>query len=117
MLHLLDYFENLLLNLILSFILLQYDASASLLNEESLPHNLISEPSPLGLRLKKTPSLLDLIQMKLSQVHSAAACAIKSGTFDDVKKELKSISAIDKMKASNFPASLLTIGNWEVRTL
>ncbi|KAH7688256.1 hypothetical protein IHE45_03G021600 [Dioscorea alata] len=92
---------------------LLYDAGASLLNQESLPHNLISEPSPLGLRLKKTPSLLDLIQMKLSQVHPAAACAIESGTFDDVKKELKSISAIDKMKASNFPASLLTIGNWE----
>ncbi|KAM0939188.1 hypothetical protein DsansV1_C21g0167921 [Dioscorea sansibarensis] len=94
---------------------LQYGAGASLFNEESVPCNLICEASPLGLRLKKTPSLMDLIQMRLSQVHPAAACAIKSGTFDDGKKDLKSVagSAIDKMKASNFPASLLTIGNWE----
>ena len=120
MLHLLDYFENLLLNLLLLFsFYLQYGAGASLFNQESVPCNLICEPSPLGLRLKKTPSLLDLIQMRLSQVHPAAACAIKSGTFDDGKKDLKSVagSAIDKMKASNFPSSLLTIGNWEVRTL
>jgi hypothetical protein len=31
----------------------------------------LDEPSPLGLRLRKSPSLLDLIQMKLSQEKSA----------------------------------------------
>lgn len=67
--------------------------------------NPLDEPSPLGLRLKKSPSLLDLIQMKLSQQNT-------------IKKDHKATSstATDKLKASNFPASLLKIGSWEVLT-
>ncbi|XP_066333068.1 uncharacterized protein [Miscanthus floridulus] len=34
--------------------------------------DVLDEPSPLGLRLRKSPSLLDLIQMKLSQAKSAS---------------------------------------------
>ncbi|KAG5523218.1 hypothetical protein RHGRI_035139 [Rhododendron griersonianum] len=71
-------------------------------------YNPLEEPSPLGLRLKKSPSLLDLIQMTLSQ-----------GNFPNggsqAKKEHKATtsSGIDKLKASNFPASFLRIGTWE----
>ncbi|GFZ11888.1 hypothetical protein Acr_23g0002730 [Actinidia rufa] len=76
-------------------------------------YNPLDEPSPLGLRLKKSPSLLDLIQMTLSQ-----------GNFPkvgiQVKKEDKATAASgtasDKLKASNFPASFLRIGTWEYKS-
>lgn len=70
-------------------------------------YNPLDEPSPLGLRLKKTPSLLDLIQMTLAKGNSS-----KVGI--DAKKEHKGTTASDKLKASNFPASFLKIGTWEV---
>lgn len=84
-------------------------------------YNPLDEPSPLGLSLRKSPSLLDLIQMRLTQ---KAADAVGSG----VKKESKCTTAaaaasagatlapgsIEKLKASNFPATVLKIGNWEV---
>ncbi|KAL7606397.1 uncharacterized protein LOC111892219 [Lactuca sativa] len=68
--------------------------------------NLLDEPSPLGLRLRKSPSLLDLIQMRLSEGNS----------FSSSTKEHKNTAAsaaTDKLKASNFPASFLKIGTWE----
>ncbi|KAL6996753.1 hypothetical protein U1Q18_006881 [Sarracenia purpurea var. burkii] len=75
-------------------------------------YNPLDEPSPLGLRLKKSPSLLDLIQMTLSQGN-----ATNVGT--QTKKEHKATTAsgtTDKHKASNFPASLLRIGTWEYKS-
>lgn len=84
-------------------------------------YNPLDEPSPLGLRLRKSPSLLDLIQMRLSQGSSASVStapseASDSGSKKDVKGSTAS-SANDKLKASNFPASLLRIGSWEVLLL
>lgn len=68
----------------------------------------LDEPSPLGLRLRKSPSLLDLIQMRLSQGSTS-----KVGSHG--KKEQKgSTGMTEKLKASNFPASVLRIGSWEV---
>ncbi|XP_059299720.1 uncharacterized protein LOC132052273 isoform X1 [Lycium ferocissimum] len=68
------------------------------------------EPSPLGLRLRKSPSLLDLIQMRLSQGSSS-----KAGSHG--KKEQKgSTGMTEKLKASNFPASVLRIGSWEYKS-
>ncbi|KAL3824667.1 hypothetical protein ACJIZ3_020696 [Penstemon smallii] len=78
-------------------------------------YNPLDEPSPLGLRLRKTPSLLDLIQMRLSQGSSSSSETINSGTKKDVKG-IASSSANDKLKASNFPGSLLRIGNWEYKS-
>ncbi|OMO73958.1 hypothetical protein COLO4_26778 [Corchorus olitorius] len=75
-------------------------------------YNPLDEPSPLGLRLKKSPSFLDLIQMKLSQKNANKLTALK-------KKDGKgnSVSGVqDKLKASNFPASLLRIGSWEYKS-
>uniref|UniRef100_A0A1D1YZ22 Pre-rRNA-processing protein IPI3 n=1 Tax=Anthurium amnicola TaxID=1678845 RepID=A0A1D1YZ22_9ARAE len=78
-------------------------------------YNPLCEPSPLGLRLRKSPSLLDLIQMRLSQGNSSKACHLNGdGPEVGKKKDTKSGSATaEKMKASNFPATLLRIGNWE----
>ncbi|KAJ0965780.1 hypothetical protein J5N97_026918 [Dioscorea zingiberensis] len=91
--------------------------AADMLPSEVVPYNLLNEPSPLGLSLRKSPSLLDLIQMRLSQANSAAASSIAScGSLELGKKDLKSTAAsstTDKLKASNFPASLLRIGSWE----
>ncbi|URE12589.1 hypothetical protein MUK42_35425 [Musa troglodytarum] len=79
-------------------------------------HNLLDELSPLGLHLRKSPSSVDLIQMRLSQANSSAAsCGLTLG--GGRKKELMLApvsSTTEKMKASNFPLSLLRIGTWEI---
>ncbi|KAG6421457.1 hypothetical protein SASPL_118010 [Salvia splendens] len=74
-------------------------------------YNPLDEPSPLGLRLRKSPSLLELIQIKLS--HSSVP---KLGSPSNSKKEsLRGAGASgDKLKASNFPGSVLRIGTWEL---
>ncbi|KAM7252671.1 hypothetical protein ACFE04_008180 [Oxalis oulophora] len=79
-------------------------------------YNPLDEPSPLGLRLRKSPSLLDLIQMRLSQ-GSAPSNSNKVDLVGAVKVEgNKAGGTIDKLKASNFPASILRIGRWEYKS-
>ncbi|CAN6819699.1 unnamed protein product [Brassica oleracea] len=68
----------------------------------------LAEPSPLGLSLRKSPSLLDLIQMRLTQSGDP-----KAGGSGVVKQESK---CIEKLKASNFPATVLKIGQWEYKS-
>ncbi|CAI9098719.1 OLC1v1035410C1 [Oldenlandia corymbosa var. corymbosa] len=81
---------------------------------ESSQHNPLAEPSPLGLRLRKSPSLLDLIQMRLSGSNALpVAAAPVEVPSNGIKKDVKTSSASDKMKASNFLASSLRIGGWE----
>ncbi|XP_078443656.1 uncharacterized protein LOC144713049 [Wolffia australiana] len=78
---------------------------------DQAPYNVLNDQSPLGLRLRKSPSLLDLIQMRLSQGTPPKAGESRSETG---KKETKPSSSLpDKMKASNFPATTLKIGSWE----
>lgn len=81
-------------------------------------YNPLDEPSPLGLRLKKSLSLLDLIQMTLSQGSTASIMRNPTeiagqGSKKDMGGSAALLSASDKLKASNFPASLLRIGSWE----
>ncbi|KAL5573065.1 hypothetical protein UlMin_022662 [Ulmus minor] len=74
-------------------------------------YNPLDEPSPLGLRLRKSPSLLELIQMKLSQDGAKlASLGKKSHKGSGVS------SSTDKLKASNFPASILQIGSWQYKS-
>jgi len=78
--------------------------------------NVLDEPSPLGLRLKKSPSLLDLIQMRLSQASNVGESSMdNSGSELSKKKDNKSgmSTAGERLKASNFPANILKIGTWE----
>ncbi|XP_066322806.1 uncharacterized protein [Miscanthus floridulus] len=79
--------------------------------------DVLDEPSPLGLRLRKSPSLLDLIQMKLSQAKSAGEQFDVHNNVSDtpMKKEVRSgaPAAGERLKASNFPANVLRIGSWE----
>ncbi|KAK9715579.1 hypothetical protein RND81_06G174500 [Saponaria officinalis] len=80
--------------------------------------NPLDEPSPLGLRLRKSPSLLELIQMRLSQGKSSSLGPsvrddFKSREKTNTKNIAAAAAATDKLKASNFPASLLRIGSWE----
>ncbi|XP_021747262.1 uncharacterized protein LOC110713110 isoform X2 [Chenopodium quinoa] len=80
-------------------------------NDGVLEYNPLEEPSPLGLKLKKSPSFLDLIHMKLSQEKSASLAKTLA------RKEKGASSAADnKLKASNFPATLLKIGSWEYKS-
>ncbi len=91
------------------------------------PCDPLEEPSPLGLTLKKTPSLLDLITLQLAHssrttASDAANCEMieqgigKSGKIEKCSAPAGS-TVQDKLKASNFPASTLKIGTWEVGLL
>lgn len=89
-------------------------------------YNPLDEPSPLGLSLRKSPSLLELIQMTLTKSGDPKAGTLQAGAVGSgLKKESRGMTAssvgatlapgsIEKLKASNFPASLLKIGQWEV---
>lgn len=77
----------------------------------SLEH-LTDGPSPLGLRLRKSSSLVNLIQMELAQAAKRKREDTESAT-DTSTSDTKSI-AKQITKASNFQASLLKIGAWEV---
>uniref|UniRef100_A0A2C9W1D7 TRF2/HOY1 PH-like domain-containing protein n=1 Tax=Manihot esculenta TaxID=3983 RepID=A0A2C9W1D7_MANES len=80
------------------------DSSLQMMPAASLC-NALDLPCPLGLRLEKSSSLLDLIQMKLSEGHNT-------------KKDHKASGRVsaDKLKASIFSASLLRIGGWEYKS-
>lgn len=89
------------------------------LTQQSL--NPLDEPSPLGLTLRKTPSLLDLISMKLAQsaasdqgTSNSDALSVDAAKNRVGKCLVPTSTNQDKLKASNFPASSLKIGNWEV---
>ncbi|KAF8082911.1 hypothetical protein N665_0800s0008 [Sinapis alba] len=68
----------------------------------------IDEPSPLGLSLRKSPSLQDLIQMRLSQ-------SVKKETIPN-NASSSLVGTVEKLKASNFPATVLRIGQWEYKS-
>ncbi|CAA6671010.1 unnamed protein product [Spirodela intermedia] len=81
---------------------------------EQPQYDVLNDLSPLGLRLRKSPSLLDLIQMRLSQGNPSKACVGNDDSTEGGKKNTKPTSGVpDKLKASNFPATLLKIGTWE----
>eukprot|EP00249_Psilotum_nudum_P018718 c26932_g1_i2 orf=1116-2855(+) len=77
--------------------------------------NLLDEP-PLGLTLRKTPSLVDLIQLKLA--HGDPALSQFPDQEPDIansgrKSSMPLITPAEKLKASNFPAAILEIGTWK----
>lgn len=72
--------------------------------------NPLNEPSPLGLNLRKSPSLLDLIQRKLAQTEDDG---FDQGGNLSRLGSLASSAEKDKLKAANFAASKLRIGEWE----
>ncbi|KAL9996040.1 hypothetical protein Hdeb2414_s0745g00942121 [Helianthus debilis subsp. tardiflorus] len=78
-------------------------------NESADPHSQydpLNEPGLLGLNLRKSESLLELCQARVNQAH-----------IDRMEKDAKArvgfSGAVDNLKASNFPAVLLRIGEWE----
>ncbi|XP_047320462.1 uncharacterized protein LOC124924472 [Impatiens glandulifera] len=77
----------------------------------SLSYNPLDEPSPLGLRFRKSPSLLNLIQMRLTQGNINK---IGSLTKEEQKATISSTS--EKLQTSNFTSSLLRIGSWEYKS-
>ncbi|KAH1061342.1 hypothetical protein AAZX31_02G192700 [Glycine max] len=98
----------------------QWNASNSASSSSPSQYNILDEPSPLGLRLRKSPSLLDLIEMKLSQGNVIIANTQNENFLSSgLKKESRGAAAsdsVEKLKASNFPASLLRIGSWEYKS-
>ncbi|KAJ9141257.1 hypothetical protein P3X46_031811 [Hevea brasiliensis] len=97
----------------------QWGAGANAFPVPPSQYNPLDEPSPLGLRLRKSPSLLDLIQMRLSQGGTSVPRTQQTGNNNSAVKESKTTAAsggTDKLKASNFPASILRIGSWEYKS-
>ncbi|XP_071726861.1 uncharacterized protein [Rutidosis leptorrhynchoides] len=96
----------------------QTTTQQSSLNNELSLYDGLNEPSPLGLCLKKSPSLLELIQEKINQSHSEKADLPSENHEATTKTDSKARAkgkrvANDKLKASHFPALLLRIGQWE----
>lgn len=75
--------------------------------------NLLNERSPLGLNLRKSPSLLDLIQRKLAHNEDDVSDGSDQGAKMNRPGNFASAADKDKLKAANFPASKLRIGTWE----
>lgn len=90
------------------------------MSSSALENSILDEPSPLGLRLKKSHSFLDLIETMLSKGNNSDIANTKSDHLNSgLKKETRGAAAAasgsnEKLKASNFPATLLRIGSWEV---
>ncbi|XP_077215370.1 uncharacterized protein LOC143849944 isoform X2 [Tasmannia lanceolata] len=94
----------------------QWSTGSSNISPQPANYNPLDEPSPLGLRLRKSPSLLDLIQMRLSQGNAAMMGVASGENIGLGEKDVKCsnlLASSDKLKASNFPVSLLRIGTWE----
>nr|GEY71692.1 hypothetical protein [Tanacetum cinerariifolium] len=93
-------------------------------NNNELPvqeshYNPLNAPSPLGLRLRKSPSLLELAQKRLNQSRGDKGELPVENVEGRAKRESKSRTrarasgSVDRLKASHFPALLLRIGQWE----
>ncbi|KAG6523577.1 hypothetical protein ZIOFF_013438 [Zingiber officinale] len=90
------------------------DASTSC--EQALYNNVLREPGPLGLYPRKSRSLADMIQMMLSQAKAGKTICFTSSKGSEVGEQSDfsaSSSSLSKIKASNFPTSLLSIRTWE----
>lgn len=73
-------------------------------------------PPPLGLHLRKSPSLVELIERKLAQGDMASpenSEAVTQSTNKGKKSNTLLNCQQDKLKASNFSAMVLRIGTWE----
>uniref|UniRef100_A0A1J3GQA7 TRF2/HOY1 PH-like domain-containing protein n=1 Tax=Noccaea caerulescens TaxID=107243 RepID=A0A1J3GQA7_NOCCA len=105
-----------------------WSSGTSSLSMAPAKYNPLDEPSPLGLSLRKSPSLLELIQRRLAENGDPKSETLHVGAVGSgLKRESKGITAasvgatlapgsIEKLKASNFPASLLKIGQWEYKS-
>ncbi|KAM7478452.1 hypothetical protein LguiA_026665 [Lonicera macranthoides] len=72
--------------------------------------------SPLGLTLSKTPSFMNLVEMKLSQSRQKTITNYATTKQDHTANLGDFVSqqpSNEKLKASNFRSSLLKIGSWE----
>ncbi|AES92461.1 hypothetical protein MtrunA17_Chr4g0073561 [Medicago truncatula] len=90
------------------------DQHAPLNKRHKATNDILNEPSPLGLSLRKSPSLLDLIQMTLCQENSVNANTANDNLNSKANKNGR--ASVEKLKASNFPATHLKIGSWEYKS-
>ncbi|KAJ7952005.1 ATP-dependent DNA helicase [Quillaja saponaria] len=91
----------------------QWNSRAECFQIPPTQYNPLEDPSPLGLCLRKSPSLLDLIQMTLSKENGSKLATLNK---KDQKGTKTSGTPDNKLKASNFPASILRIGSWEYKS-
>ncbi|KAJ7977864.1 ATP-dependent DNA helicase [Quillaja saponaria] len=70
----------------------------------------LKRPPPIGLKLRKSPSLVDLIEMTLRNTKSGHGHETTIDTQHNNKYDF--VSQSEKLKASNFPASVLKIGSF-----
>lgn len=77
----------------------------------------LDETRPLGLSLRKSQSLVDLIQQNLDQKDQSSVA--EQALEENIKTKVMAAadSQHDKLKASNFPACYLKIGKWECSSI
>lgn len=81
------------------------------------PYDPLDETRPLGLSLRKSQSLVDLIQQNLDQKDQSSVAEQALEENVKTKGMAAADSQQDKLKASNFPACYLKIGNWECSSI
>lgn len=77
----------------------------------------LDETRPLGLSLRKSQSLVDLIQQNLDQKDQSSVAEQDLEENIKTKGMVAADSQHDKLKASNFPACYLKIGKWECSSI
>ncbi|KAG8363896.1 hypothetical protein BUALT_Bualt19G0070200 [Buddleja alternifolia] len=75
--------------------------------------NTSPESAPIGLKLNKTPSFMNLLETMMSKEKQPEAIS----TLEPINHGSGSQSMSPKLKASNFPISSIRIGNWQRRTV
>ena len=68
----------------------------------------------LGLKLSKTQSFLDKLDQIVQEQNSNAG---EYAYSNSVTKSKDILQQANKMKAENFPISLLSIGSWQVKPI
>ncbi|KAL6572316.1 hypothetical protein OROMI_013274 [Orobanche minor] len=69
--------------------------------------------NPLGLTLKKTPSLASLLEVQLSPPQQSLVSSHDNSSARTRTDNLRSQPLTEKLKASNFPITSIIIGAWQ----
>ncbi|KAG8369091.1 hypothetical protein BUALT_Bualt15G0114100 [Buddleja alternifolia] len=73
--------------------------------------------NPIGLKLSKTPSFLNLLEMRLSKGKQADTSTQDNHAPYNYYKNSRTRKVEEKLKASNFPAIFIAIGAWQRITM
>ncbi|KAL6493227.1 hypothetical protein OROGR_032986 [Orobanche gracilis] len=80
---------------------------------KALVKEIFANCNPLGLTLRKTPSLASFLEMQLSPPQQSVVLSHDNSSARTSMDNLRSQSLTEKLKASNFPITSIKIGAWQ----